>query len=75
MADGIGGIGLIGDVLINMMGLKRASRQDQLAADLAHQATANQRAATARVVRDSAEVPEIDPSRPVRRGQYVDIIA
>lgn len=72
MADSIG---LIGDVLINMMGLKRAARQDQLAADLAQQATANQRAATSRTVRDGAEIPEIDPSRPARRGQYVDIIA
>lgn len=75
MADGIGGIGLIGDVLINMMGLKRAARQDQLAADLAQQATANQRTGTSRAIRDDVEVPEIDPSRPVRRGQYVDIIA
>jgi len=70
-----GGIGLIGDVIVNMMGVKRAAKQDQLAADLARQAASNQRAATARTVDRTDEVPEVDPSRPPRRGQIVDIIA
>lgn len=66
------GLSVIGGVVSHMLGLRQATRQDQLAADLARQAERNQRAATERTV-DAAS--EFDPAHPPRRGSIVDVIA